>query len=75
MSTSDTKPPAKYAAPKYAPPKKKEPAAVLSSKTIAEQTEAFLKAGGKIEYVKSGVSGQQNLGGPRHITIGSKPTE
>lgn len=63
-----TPPPARTA-----PAKKKEPAAVISSKTIAEQTEAFLRAGGVIDKVKSGVSGHQNLAGPKHITLGNKP--
>ncbi|KJS05172.1 MAG: hypothetical protein VR73_12930 [Gammaproteobacteria bacterium BRH_c0] len=66
--------PAKTQAPTRAPSKKKEPAAVLSSETIAQQTEAFLKAGGVIDKVKSGVSGHQNLAGPKHITLGNKPT-
>jgi len=59
--------------PKTAPEKKRQPPAAISSKTIAEQTEVFLKAGGKIEHIKSGVSGQQNLQGPRHISLGNKP--
>lgn len=32
--------------------------ATLTSSTIAEQTEAFLKAGGAVEYVGKGKSGQ-----------------
>ena len=60
--------------PKHAPHKKKEPAAKISSQTIAEQTEAFLKAGGQIEHIQSGVSGYKNLAGPRHITLGNKPS-
>ena len=44
----------------------------VSSETLAAQMEAFLKDGGKIEYVKSGVSGQQNVGGRKHITLDSK---
>jgi len=51
--------------PKYAAPKKKAAPAVISSKTIAEQTEAFLKAGGKIDQVKAGVSGYKNLPGSK----------
>jgi hypothetical protein len=54
-------------------PKKKQPAAMESSLTIAEQTEAFLKAGGSIQHIKTGVTGQQNLIGPKQITLGSKP--
>lgn len=59
-------------APKHAPPKKKQPAAVLTSEMLREQTEAFLKAGGKIEKVRSGVSGQTNFSGPRQISLGNK---
>ncbi|MDX1636080.1 MAG: hypothetical protein R3280_15690 [Marinobacter sp.] len=32
--------------------------ATLTSETIAEQTEAFLKSGGAVEYVGKGKSGQ-----------------
>jgi hypothetical protein len=52
--------------------KGKRPAASETSKSIQEQTKAFLKAGGEIEQVRSGVSGQQNLAGPKHITLGKK---
>jgi hypothetical protein len=37
--------------------KKKQPAAVETSESIAAQTAAFLAAGGEIERVDSGVSG------------------
>ncbi len=37
---------------------KKPAQATLSSATVAEQTEAFLKAGGTIEVVGKGQSGQ-----------------
>lgn len=37
---------------------KKQPAAVETSESIAEQTRAFLESGKKIEVVQSGVSGQ-----------------
>lgn len=54
--------------------KKRQTVPAISSQAISEQTEAFLKAGGKIEVIKSGVSGQQALQGPRHISLGnSKP--
>ena len=38
--------------------KKKQPAAMETSQTIEEQTQAFLSSGGKIEQINSGVSGQ-----------------
>ena len=43
-----------------------------TSKSIAEQTAAFLKAGGKVEQVPRGVSGQTSLAARKHITISSK---
>jgi hypothetical protein len=52
--------------------KKKKVAAKETSDSIAEQTRAFLKDGGKINYIDSGVSGQQNLIGQKHITLGNK---
>lgn len=61
------------AKPKTRTAKKKAPAAVETSMSIEEQTQAFLKAGGKIEQIGSGVSGQQSLAGPKHITLGKKP--
>lgn len=53
--------------------KKKQPVAAETSQSIEEQTNAFLKAGGKIEQINAGVSGQQSIAGPKHITLGSKP--
>ena len=41
--------------------KKKQPAAVETSESIAEQTAAFLKKGKKIEVVDSGISGLPTL--------------
>jgi len=61
------------AKPKTAAAKKKAPSAIETSRTIAEQTEAILKAGGKVDQIKSGVSGQQSLAGPKHISLGNKP--
>jgi hypothetical protein len=49
-----------------------QPTAAETSKAIAEQTEAFFKSGGKINYVKSGVSGQSIVAGPKHISLGKK---
>lgn len=59
--------------PKTAPAKKKAPAAIETSNSIEQQTKAFLKEGGQIEYINNGVSGQQNVSGPKHIYLGSKP--
>ena len=38
--------------------KKKQPAAIETSESIATQMEAFFAKGGKIEQIKTGVSGQ-----------------
>jgi hypothetical protein len=53
--------------------KKKQPTATQTSKSIQEQTEAFLGSGGEITQVNSGISGQQSVAGPKHISIGNKP--
>lgn len=41
--------------------KVKAPAAVETSDSIAEQTRHFLESGNKIQYIKSGVSGQPSI--------------
>jgi hypothetical protein len=45
--------------------------------TIAEETAIFLKSGGKIQQIPTGISGQVNLAGPKHIKLGNnnKPAE
>ena len=43
--------------------------------TIAEQTAAFLKAGGQIDQIPQGKSGQPSLAGPKHIVIAKKPEQ
>ncbi len=53
--------------------KAKPPAAIETQRSIEEQTAAFLKCGGKVQQIPSGVTGQVNLAGPRHITLGKKP--
>lgn len=58
-------------APKTRTANKKQPAAVETSLTIEEQTKAFLASGGAIEAIDSGISGQQSMAGPRHITLSS----
>ncbi|MEE8059841.1 MAG: hypothetical protein V3T17_18715 [Pseudomonadales bacterium] len=57
--------------PKRAAAKKKQPVAVETSLSIEAQTKAFLEAGGAIERINSGVSGQQSMAGPKHITLGN----
>lgn len=52
--------------------KKKPSAATETSQSIEEQTAAFLKSGGEIEHINTGVSGQESLSGPKHITLGNK---
>lgn len=52
--------------------KKKQPSAVETSNSIEEQTRAFLQDGGEIQQIKTGVSGQQSLAGPKHITLGKR---
>ena len=51
---------------------KKQPAATATSQSIEDQTKAFLESGGKIEQINTGVSGQQSIAGPKHITLGNK---
>lgn len=51
----------------------KAAAANETSESIANQVEAFLQKGGEITQVDTGVSGQKNVSGPRHITLGNKP--
>ena len=46
---------------------------IETSESIAAQVEAFLKQGGEIQQIDTGVSGQKNVSGPRHITLGNKP--
>ena len=50
--------------------KKKQPAAVETSSSIEDKIKAFLEAGGEIEQVKSGVSGQPSMVPPK-----PKPSE
>jgi len=60
--------------PRTAAAKKKQPAAQETSESIEAQIQAFLAAGNKIEVVKTGVSGQTSLRGPKHISLGNKTT-
>ena len=58
--------------PTRAAAKKKPPAAVQTSESIEEQTRQFLKSGNKIDYVKSGVSGQPTMAVNKQIKLGNK---
>lgn len=58
--------------PTRAAAKKKQPAAVQTSESIEEQTRAFLKSGKKIDYIKSGVSGQPSMAANKQIKLGNK---
>ena len=51
--------------------KKQSDAATETSDTIAKQMEEFLSRGGHIEQIDSGVSGQTDYKGSRHITLGN----
>ena len=51
--------------------KKKQPAATETSSSIDAQVKEFLASGGAIEQIKTGVTGQVNMPGPRHINLNS----
>ncbi|WP_346839203.1 hypothetical protein [Microbulbifer sp. SAOS-129_SWC] len=53
--------------------KRKQPVSLETRESIDEQVQAFLAAGGEIQQVPKGVSGQTNTSGPKHITLGKKP--
>lgn len=48
---------------------KKNEKATLTSAEIEEQTAAFLKAGGSVEYVGKGQSGQVSSTGSKQISL------
>lgn len=58
--------------PTRAAARKKEPAAVETSESIAEQTARFLKEGNKIQVIESGISGQPSVASRKHIRLGNK---
>lgn len=60
------------ARPKTVAARKKQSAVAETSQSIEEQTRAFLEAGGEITHINAGVSGQQSLAGPKHISLGNK---
>ena len=51
---------------------KKGDSAISSRRDLAEHVEAFLKAGGKVQQIPSGVSGQTSTSGPRQIVLSHK---
>ena len=50
----------------------KKEAVVSTREDLAEHSEAFLKAGGKVQQIPSGVSGQTSTSGPRQIVLSHK---
>lgn len=55
--------------------KERQAPVVEARRTIEEQTALFLKAGGLINKIPQGVSGQLNLTNHKHIVISKKPAE
>ena len=51
---------------------KKGDDAISSRDDLAKHVEAFLKAGGKVQQIPSGVSGQTSTSGPRQIVLSHK---
>lgn len=39
---------------------------------LAEHVEAFLKGGGEVQHIPSGISGQTTTSGPRQIVLSHK---
>lgn len=58
-----------------APAKERQAPIVEARRTIEEQTALFLKAGGAINKIPQGVSGQLNLTNHKQIVISKKPAE
>ncbi|MCH2355888.1 MAG: hypothetical protein MK319_04280 [Pseudomonadales bacterium] len=52
----------------------KKMAAVSNRENLAKHVDAFLKAGGKVQQIPSGVSGQTSTSGPRQIVLSHKTT-
>ncbi|MBS25416.1 MAG: hypothetical protein CMQ28_07230 [Gammaproteobacteria bacterium] len=50
----------------------KKESVVNTRDDLAEHIEAFLKAGGKVQQIPSGVSGQTSTSGPRQIVLSHK---
>jgi len=71
-TTTTAKPAAKKKPAMTRVAKKKVPDAVETSLSIEEQTAAFLKKGGSIQEITTGVSGQVGIAGPKHISLGNR---
>lgn len=52
--------------------KSKKSTQVTSRKDLEQHVAAFLKAGGKVQKIPSGVSGQTTTSGPRQIVLSHK---
>ncbi|MED6331961.1 MAG: hypothetical protein VX605_00285 [Pseudomonadota bacterium] len=50
----------------------KKESVISSREDLANHIEAFLKAGGKVQHIPSGVSGQTSSSGPRQIVLSHK---
>ena len=50
----------------------KKESVISSREDLANHIEAFLKAGGKVQQIPSGVSGQTSSSGPRQIVLSHK---
>jgi hypothetical protein len=55
--------------------KKKQPAAVETSSSIDDKIKAFLEAGGEIEQIRSGISGQPSMAPPKPKPAETKSVE
>ncbi|WP_101759561.1 hypothetical protein [Oceanicoccus sp. KOV_DT_Chl] len=53
---------------------KKNTAETETSRSIDNQIKEFLKSGGEIEHIETGVSGQLSMAPNKHITLGNKST-
>lgn len=52
--------------------KAKKESPVSNRADLEEHIEAFLKSGGKVQQIPSGVSGQTSTSGPRQIVLSHK---
>ncbi|MBL4821433.1 MAG: hypothetical protein JKY98_10670 [Gammaproteobacteria bacterium] len=52
--------------------KSKKSAPVANRVDLERHVEAFLKSGGKVQQIPSGVSGQTSTSGPRQIVLSHK---
>lgn len=52
--------------------KAKKEAAISNRHDLEEHIEAFLKSGGKVQQIPTGVSGQTSTSGPRQIVLSHK---